>query len=78
MIGHGVKNLLGVLKKGYDYSGNRWVDDQSFMALFAQMLNMHPGQRISPEEILEHSFLEFESKWAAKLWHIRKFNLKSS
>jgi hypothetical protein len=35
LIGHGVKNLMGVLKKGYDYSGNRWVDDHSFMALFA-------------------------------------------
>jgi hypothetical protein len=62
LIGPGIKNLLSVLKKGYDYSGTRWVEDPSFMALFGQMLNMHPGQRISPEEILEHSFLEFEEK----------------
>ena len=50
-------NLLSVLKKGYGLGGSKWVNDQSFLDLFQQMFQMHPGKRISPEEILEHDFL---------------------
>ena len=57
LMGPGIMNLLGVIKKGYGFYGNKWVADQSFLDLFEQMFNMHPGKRISPEEILEHDFL---------------------
>lgn len=61
LIGPGLKNLMSVLKKGYDYTCTSWVDDAQFMNVFCSMLNINPGQRISPDEILEHPFLEFEA-----------------
>lgn len=57
-----MKNLMAVLKKGFDFTGNEWVDDAQFMNLFTQMLHLNPGQRISPDEILDHPFLEIGSK----------------
>ena len=57
LMGPGIMNLLQVLKKGYGLGGSKWVNDQSFLDLFQQMFQMHPGKRISPEEILEHDFL---------------------
>ena len=56
-MGPGTMNLLAVLKKSYGFQGNKWVGDQQFLDLFDQMFSMHPGKRISPEEILEHPFL---------------------
>jgi serine/threonine protein kinase len=35
LIGPGMKNLLTVLKKGYDFDGNHWVQDSDFMDLFS-------------------------------------------
>lgn len=49
--------LLQALKKSYGLPGVKWVGDQSFLDLLQQMFEMHPGKRISPEEILEHDFL---------------------
>lgn len=54
IIGPGFKNLISVLKKGYDFTGNALINDSLFMNVFSQMLSMNPGQRISPDEILEH------------------------
>ena len=50
-------NLISVLKKGYDFSGNKWVNDGDFIDLFNQIMCLHPGKRIHPEEILEHQFM---------------------
>ena len=53
----GIMPLLQTLKKGYGFGGNKWVADQSFLDLLQHMFHMHPGKRISPEEMLEHDFL---------------------
>ena len=45
--------MLPVLKKGFDFSGNKWVGNAEFIDLFNQMMCLHPGRRIHPEEILE-------------------------
>jgi hypothetical protein len=57
LMGNGIMPLLQTLKKSYGFMGNKWVGDQSFLDLFQMMFEMHPGKRISPEEMLEHEFL---------------------
>jgi dual specificity tyrosine-phosphorylation-regulated kinase 2/3/4 len=34
LIGPGLKNLMSVLKKGYDYTCTSWVNDAQFMNMF--------------------------------------------
>ena len=58
LIGRGLNTLITCLRKGYDFQGNKWTSNGEFVDLFDQMLCMHPDRRISPEEILEHVFLE--------------------
>ena len=48
---------MSVLKKGFDFSGNKWVSNAEFIDLFNQIMCLHPGKRIHPEEILEHDFM---------------------
>ena len=48
---------MSVLKKGFDYSGNKWGANADFIDLFDQIMCLHPGRRIHPEEILEHDFM---------------------
>jgi len=55
--------LMQTLKKGFDYNGNKWVGNADFIDLFEQIMHMHPGRRIHPEEILEHEFM------ASKMMH---------
>jgi len=57
LFGSGLGNLISVLKKGFDFSGNKWVNDSDFIDLFNQIMCLHPGKRIHPEEILEHGFM---------------------
>ena len=57
LFGHGLNNLMTVLKKGFDYSGQKWVSNADFIDLFDQIMCLHPGKRIHPEEILEHDFM---------------------
>ena len=57
LFGSGLNSLLPVLKKGFDFSGNKWVGNAEFIDLFNQMMCLHPGRRIHPEEILEHQFM---------------------
>lgn len=57
IMGNGVMHLLDLLKKGYGLGGSTWAKDQCFLDLLDRMFHMHPGKRISPEEILEHEFL---------------------
>ena len=57
LLGPGIGNLLSTLKKSFALSGNSWTRDAEFVDLFTQMLHLHPGRRISPEEILEHPFM---------------------
>ena len=49
--------MMTVLKKGFDFSGNKWVSNAEFIDLFNQIMCLHPGKRIHPEEILEHEFM---------------------
>ena len=62
-MGQGIINLLGVIKKSYAFYSCKWFNDQSFLDLFQQMFQMHPGKRISPEEILEHDFLSSQYEY---------------
>ena len=48
---------MQVLKKGFAYNGNKWVGSAQFLDLFNQIMCLHPGKRIHPEEILEHEFM---------------------
>lgn len=48
---------METLKKGFDFSGQMWVSDKQFLDLMMNILCVNPGQRISPQEILEHPFL---------------------
>ena len=48
---------MSLLKKGFDFSGNKWVANADFINLFEQIMHLHPGKRIHPEEILEHDFM---------------------
>ena len=48
---------MAILKKGFDFSGNKWVGNAEFNDLFSQIMHLHPGKRIHPEEILEHEFM---------------------
>ena len=57
LFGSGLGNLMSVLKKGFDFSGNKWVGNKDFIDLFNQIMCIHPGKRIHPEEILEHEFM---------------------
>ena len=57
LFGPGLGNLISVLKKGFAYSGNKWVSNKEFIDLFNQIMCLHPGKRIHPEEILEHEFM---------------------
>lgn len=68
-------HVLDILKKGYGYGGNKWVHDHAFLDLFSKMFHMHPGKRISPEEILEHEFL---TSWYAQFDHGNENNSGSS
>ena len=64
LFGAGLSNLIEVLKKGFDFNGNMWTINADFIDLFEQILNVHPGKRIHPEEILQHEFM------ASKMTHI--------
>ena len=57
LFGQGIANLIDVLKKGFDFTGNMWTSDADFIDLFKQIMAVHPGKRIHPEEILEHEFM---------------------
>jgi len=46
-----------MLKKGYDFSGNRMFENAAFMDLLGGMLEYDPERRMTPEEILESEFM---------------------
>ena len=49
---------MSILKKGFDFSGQAWSGNVEFIDLFNQIMSLHPGKRIHPEEILDHVFME--------------------
>lgn len=53
----GMDKCRQMLKKGYDYTGNILVEDASFLALMAGLLEYDPERRMTPEEILESEFM---------------------
>lgn len=57
LLSHGFKSLIDTLRKGFDFTGQTWLQDKNFIDLLMNMLNMSPGHRISPEEVLGHPFL---------------------
>ena len=57
LFGSGLGNLYSILKKGFDFTGNKWISNTEFIDLFDQIMCLHPGKRIHPEEILEHQFM---------------------
>lgn len=34
LFGQGLGNLINVLKKGFDFSGNKWINNSDFVDLF--------------------------------------------
>lgn len=59
-MGQGINQLKQVIKRGFDYTGNQLFNDSTFMDLLGQMLDFDPRNRISPDEILTHSFVTSE------------------
>lgn len=57
LFGSGLGPLFSTLKKGFDFSGQSWLGNAQFVDLFSQIMCLHPGKRIHPEEILEHDFM---------------------
>lgn len=57
MLGYGLNSLLQSLKKGFDITGQTVTSDKRFLDLLAQMIAMSPGERITPEEVIQHPFL---------------------
>ena len=45
------------LKKGYDFTGNRMLENSQFISLLSGMLEFDPERRMTPEEILESDFI---------------------
>jgi serine/threonine protein kinase len=46
------------LKKGYDYTGNKLIDNQLFFRLLGGLLEYDPERRMQPSEISESEFLK--------------------
>jgi len=42
-LSNGFANLMETLRRGFDFSGQKWVTDNMFLDLFVNMLNMNPG-----------------------------------
>ena len=59
IFGHsrGLDKLKELLKKGYDYTGNKLVDNHEFMKLLSQMLEYDPGRRMQPSQIFSSEFV---------------------
>ena len=49
--------LRTILKKGYDYSGNKMFDSKQFMLLLSGLLEYDPERRMTPDEILSSEFI---------------------
>jgi hypothetical protein len=47
----GMEKCKQHLKKGYDFSGNRLLDNHAFMDLMSGLLEYDPERRMTPEEI---------------------------
>ena len=54
---HGLEKLKVALKKGYDYTGNKLIDNQLFFRLLGGLLEYDPERRMQPSEISESEFL---------------------
>jgi hypothetical protein len=52
-----VDKLRTVLKKGYDYTGNKLWDNTKFCSMLAGILEYDPERRMTPKEILESEFI---------------------
>lgn len=59
IFGHnrGLDKLKELLRKGYDYTGNKLVDNHDFMKLLSQMLEYDPGRRMQPSQISSSEFV---------------------
>jgi dual specificity tyrosine-phosphorylation-regulated kinase 2/3/4 len=58
ILGHGYQSLLQTFKKGFDYRGQQWLADKSFVDMLMQMLSMKPEARINPIELARHAFMK--------------------
>jgi serine/threonine protein kinase len=56
----GIAQLKSALKKGYDVSGNKLIDNPLFNKLLAGLLEFDPEKRMSPQEIMQSDFLNQE------------------
>ena len=53
----GIAGLKAALKKGYDFTGNKLMDNPLFNKLLAGLLEFDPEKRMSPQEIMQSEFL---------------------
>jgi len=49
--------MKSVLKKGFDYSGNKLFDNNSFNKMLMGLLEYDPERRMQPSEIMESEFM---------------------
>lgn len=59
ILGQGLPSLIATLKKGFEYSGQSWTQEKPFADLLQKMLCMHPYQRLSPDALLDHPFMQY-------------------
>ena len=52
-----MKKLKAALKKNYDHTGNKLLNDDLFITLLSGILEIDPEKRMSPEEILESEYV---------------------
>jgi len=53
----GLSKLKAALKKGYDFTGNKLIENPLFNKLLAGLLEFDPEKRMSPQEIMQSEFL---------------------
>jgi len=54
-----VGSLVEILKKGFHFSGQSWMNNEIFLDLLMNMLTMQAFERISPEEVMGHPFMRY-------------------
>ena len=55
--------MKSALKKGYDYTGSKIVENPLFNKLLAGLLEFDPEKRMSPQEIMQSDFLMQKFEW---------------
>ena len=58
LLGSGFNSLLLTLKKGFNFTDQIWANNKTFLDLMMQLLSLNPAQRISPDETIEHPFMQ--------------------